>query len=304
VSLRWLCAWGCAWLACGCSRDAAPEPTQSTRERPAQPAYTPAASEVPPGREAVLAPARIQPGERLPLLVVLHGLGGSGAASARALGLARFAERERVLLLAPDGSEDSRGRRFWNAHPACCDFEQSGVDHVHELGRRIDDVVRTAPVDPGRIFVLGFSNGAFMALRLACELGDRLRAVASIAGAGPVPGASQCSATLPHVLLVHGDRDVTVRYEGGSVFDDPALARHASAAESFAQWLERAGCQGTRVGAPFDAVSAIAGHETDALQSQSCRTGSVELWTVHGGTHAIGGSVSLFERIWAHFERY
>jgi len=301
VSARWFWVCFCMWPACGCSRDAPPEPTRpTTPEQPAKPPLQPAASVT---AQDVLGPGEIRPGERLPLLVVLHGLGGSGALYARALGLARFAERERVFVLAPDGANDSRGRRFWNAHPACCDFEARGVDHVHELRGRIDAIVRSSPVDPARVFVLGFSNGGFMALRLACELGDRLRAVASIAGAGPAPATSPCSATLPHVLLVHGDRDVTVRYEGGSVFDDPALPRHASAAETFGEWADRAGCQGTATSAPFDALSAIEGPETEALQTRACRTGSVALWTVHGGTHAIGGSVSLFERIWAYFER-
>lgn len=302
MSARWFRAGCCAWLLCGCSRDAAPEPTrQSAPAKLAKPSHQPATSVT---AEEVLGPDQIVAGERLPLLVVLHGLGGSGAQSARAWGLARFADRERVFVLAPDGAQDSRGRRFWNAHPACCDFEASAVDHVHELARRIDEVVLSAPVDAGRVFVLGFSNGGFMALRLACELGDRLRAAASIAGAGPAPETSGCSTTLPHVLLVHGDRDVTVRYEGGSVFDDPALARHASAAETFREWTLRAGCEGTRAGATFDALSAIAGAETEELQSLACRTGSVTLWTVHGGTHAIGGSISLFERIWAYFAHY
>lgn len=309
-------AWVALGLLAGCSRNVERAPSASSAgraptERSARPRAEPAAraqaaAPLPPSRrerarDLTFEPLGIQPAERLPLLVVLHGLGGSGSQSAAALELARFAERERVIVLAPDGSKDSAGRRFWNAHPACCDFDASGVDHVREVGQRIDAVVHGAPVDDGRIFLIGFSNGGFMALRLACALGPRLRGVASIAGAGPGPGLN-CNSELPHVLLVHGDSDTVVRYEGGSVFDHPALPRHASASETFEEWADRAGCQNAApAAAPFDAVASIVGYETVELSAQACRRGSVRLWTVRGGTHAIGGSTSLIERIWADF---
>lgn len=304
-------AWIALALISGCSRSAEQAPGVSSAERAEaeRPATRspPALSSVetapaPPARlDGVFGPRSIPSGERLPLLVFLHGLGGSGSESAAALGLAAFAERERVVVLAPDGPQDSVGRRFWNAHPACCDFEASGVDHVRELGERIDAIARRSPVDAQRIFLVGFSNGGFMALRLACVLGDRVRGVASIAGAGP-GAATSCSSAVPHVLLVHGDRDTVVRYEGGSVFDEPALPRHGSARESFEEWADRAGCQrAAQAAVPFDAVSAIPGSETVELSGEACRRGSVGLWTVRGGIHAIGGS-SLIERIWTYFQ--
>lgn len=303
-------------LLVGCSRNVEQAPSASSAgrartDRPAQPrprseARAEAEAPLPPqrrdtARDVAYGPRVLRPGERLPLLAILHGLGGSGSESARALDLVAFAERERVLVMVPDGPKDSAGRRFWNAHPACCDFDASGVDHVRELGERIDAVVQRSPVDAQRIFLIGFSNGGFMALRLACALGPRLRGVASIAGAGPGPGLN-CNSELPHVLLVHGDSDTVVRYEGGSVFDHPALPRHASASETFEEWADRAGCQNAApAAAPFDAVASIVGYETVELSAQACRRGSVRLWTVRGGTHAIGGSTSLIERIWADF---
>lgn len=311
-------AWVALGLLAGCSRNVEQAPSagsagRAPTERSARPRARPEARaeaetpDPPPrragARDLTFEPLAIEPAERLPLLVVLHGLGGSGSQSAAALELARFAERERVIVLAPDGATDSAGRRFWNAHPACCDFEASGVDHVRELGQRIDAVVRRAPVDDERIFLIGFSNGGFMVLKLACALGDRVRGVASIAGAGPGPQARCSSGQLPHVLLVHGDRDTIVRYEGGSVFDDPALPRHASARETFDEWADRAGCQrAAQAAQPFEAVAAIAGRETVALAAEACSRGSVRLWTVRGGAHAIGGSASLLEPIWAYFQ--
>lgn len=306
-----------AWLAFGCSRDGEPPPAASSAAAPTdrsaiaqtQPATSDSGlAAKPPERrdttgDATLVPLDLKPGERLPLLMFLHGLGGSGGQSAAALELARFAERERVIVLAPDGALDSGGRRFWNAQPACCNFAASGVDHVRELEQHIDAAARRLPVDEKRIYVVGFSNGGFMALRLACDLGARLQGVASIAGAGPGSEAS-CSSPPPRqLLLVHGDQDSIVRYQGGSVFDDPALARHASAVETFQAWAERAGCESTATAREgFDALSSIAGRETVELFAEGCRRGGVSLWTVHGGGHPIGGSVSLFERIWQHFE--
>jgi polyhydroxybutyrate depolymerase len=46
---------------------------------------------------------------------------------------------------------------------------------VAYLGAVIDDVAAHYTVDPKRFFVIGHSNGGFMAHRLACEIGGRSR---------------------------------------------------------------------------------------------------------------------------------
>jgi polyhydroxybutyrate depolymerase len=275
----------------------------------AQPVKASAPSATPP-KPAFEVPAaqRYQPpdlaaGERRPLLLFLHGLGSSGRVAAN-LGLHELAARERLHLVAPDGSTDSHGRRFWNAHPACCDFDRKGIDDVARLGGLLASLAVEPHVDPRRLYVVGFSNGGFMAHRLACEHSDRIAAIASIAGAGPAPGTA-CKASEITVLEVHGDADHVVRYEGGHLFGRAELPSHASAAETFDDWSKRLSCAGaSRSGPSLDLDAALSGKETETQSFEGCPGGSTALWTVRGGGHALGADPAFHERIWSYLSKH
>ena len=241
----------------------------------------------------------LAPGERRPLLIVLHGLGSSGQNLFDALHLAEFGARERVFVIAPDGTPDRLGRRFWNAGSACCNFEQRPIDDVARLGALIDSWRARPDVDPKRVFVMGHSNGGFMTGRLACELGERISFAVSLAGAAPpvtLPCARSGSLTL---LSVHGDADVIVRYAGGTVFDSPGPAAFPSAAQGFKDWAARLHCSGDAQRLPdVDVEEWLPGAETSALHYSHCSGGSVTLWTVRGGDHSVGTDPHALDAIW------
>ena len=71
----------------------------------------------------VLPVADRAPNERLPLLLYLHGLGGSGSEALASPVIRGLAQRHRMVLVAPDGNLDREGRRFWNAGGACCNLD-------------------------------------------------------------------------------------------------------------------------------------------------------------------------------------
>lgn len=238
---------------------------------------------VDPPIEHVLAPEKLAAGDRRPLVVYLHGLGGSGADALESPALRKLSQRHRLFVVAPDGDRDRQGRRFWNAGPACCNFDRSQVDDVARLTQLIDRWRRRPEIDPARVYLLGFSNGGFMAHRLACRIPERLTAVASLAGAGiDGTGGEGCApGSSPAVLEVHGDADSIVRAGGGRVFDSPDLAPHPSAAETVRGWGKRLGCR--RVARKTEGASPqirIEAHE-------ACRTGRAQLWLVEGAGHQL-----------------
>ena len=230
-----------------------------------------------------------KPGERRPLLVFLHGLGGSGAEALADPGVRRLAAAARMVLVAPDGSADRAGQRFWNAGGACCNFDGRAVDDLGRLEKLIDDWRQRPEIDPQRVYVVGFSNGGFMAHRLACWMDERLAAVVSIAGAGRAKQEA-CPINSPiAVLEVHGDADAIVRYGGGWVFDRHTLDPHPSARETIDDWAERLGCPGEKAAKPKleDLDPRLAGAETSIVSYTACKQGTAELWTVHGGGHML-----------------
>ena len=251
---------------------------------------------MPPGQ--IYLPHGLTGNERAPLLVFLHGLGASGKAAFDLLGLRALGERERTFVVAPDGTIDSKGRRFWNAHPACCDFDGRGVDDVAWLGTLLDEFSSAHPVDRERIYLLGYSNGGFMVQRLACRLSDRIAAFASIAGASPEVMEPCVIRSRLAALEVHGDADDVVAYGGGTLFGRAGAPRHASSPETLAFWSEHLGCEGkAKVGPSLDLDSRLPGTETRTEGFDGCRLGSAALWTVQGGTHLVWRP-KLVEQVW------
>jgi polyhydroxybutyrate depolymerase len=243
----------------------------------------------------VLPVADRAPGERLPLLLYLHGLGGSGNEALTNPELRALAERHRMVLIAPDGNFDREGRRFWNAGGACCNFDGKAVNDVARLEALLFHWTQRPEIDPARVYVVGFSNGGFMAHRLACFMDDRLAAVVSIGGAGRAPEEACAPVSTIAVLEIHGDADPIVRYGGGHVLDNRAADPHPSAPETFRDWAERLGCpsQAKPKTTAVDLDPRLPGAETKIESFDDCPHGSVELWTVHGGGHQVATPAML-----------
>jgi polyhydroxybutyrate depolymerase len=236
--------------------------------------------------------------QRRPLLIFLHGLGGSGADLVQRLELIEFAEAQGVAFMAPEGSLDYSGRRFWNASASCCNFDGLPVDHVAELRTWITAALRHPGLDPRRVYVIGYSNGGFMAYRAACELSPLLRGIFSIAGAGPSDGEACNPVQSLSVVEIHGDRDAIVDFGGGHLFADTRRPRHPSVQRSLSRWAKHNACDGTQsVSADLDLDPRIAGSETQVHSYGGCAEHPVEAWQIRGGDHASGLSRYSLEAI-------
>lgn len=222
--------------------------------------------------------------ERRPFVLFLHGLGGNGTGFRGGLGVAELAEKYRFSYASPDGDFDSKGRRFWNAWNACCDFDGKNPDHVAGLGKILDDARSDPKVDPARVWVLGYSNGGFMAHRLACER-PGIAAIVSIAGMGPNE-SEPCKPAAPvRVIQIHGDADTIVSYAGGRTLGAHDGPSHVSARQTVLDWAKRRTCDKSfaRVDAR-DLVRELPGDETTRETISGCGP-LLELWTVAGGDH-------------------
>lgn len=263
-----------------------------------EPAATPSPSLVALRPYGLAVPGAYRASTPAPLVVVLHGYGSGGRAQAEYFGLLADAEEHGYLLAYPDGLVDPRGNRFWNATDGCCNFYGSSVNDVAYLGAVIDDVASRYTVDAKRVFVVGHSNGGFMAHRLACEIGGRLAAVVSLAGAvWQNPGA--CPAVSPvNVLQVHGDADETISYTGGPSYP--------SALQTAALWAQKNRCSGAlEAGVDKDLDVQLPGLETRAESYAGCPPGgAVGLWTIQGGGHIPRLGASWADEVWAYFSAH
>ena len=224
-----------------------------------------------------------------PLIVLLHGFGVDGATQLAVFGFGALADERNVIIAYPDGTNGKDDNRYWNATDACCGAGKNPPDDVAYLTAVVHDVEKRYHVDPKQVFVVGHSNGGFMAHRLACERADVFAAAVSLAGA-QWTDVSHCKPSRPvSVLQVHGDADGTIAYGGGNnVQADGSEVTYPSAAQTVADWAKLDGCTGALAdsGTTLDLETSLAGNETKVSRYAGCPAGvSVELWTIQGGSH-------------------
>jgi len=249
------------------------------------------------GRDAtVFVPEAYDGTTALPLVLLLHGYGINGAQMAQFTGFGAIAEANDLLFASPDGTVDADGGNFWNAAGACCDFARSGVDDSAFLRGIIDQARERANVDPARIWVVGHSNGGFMAHRLACDHADVIAAVVSMAGA---IDAVACEPSEPvAVLQVHGTADPTILFGGGNV--GAGGDNYPGAADTVAQWALTNSCGERSTVDPvnIDLATDLAGAETTVSRFDGCAEGgAAELWSVEGAGHIINGGAAFVTRM-------
>lgn len=227
----------------------------------------------------------------IPLVILLHGYGQSGEAAADWLRLSSVAESLGVLWCAPGSRTDKGGNQFWNATDACCDFDGSGEDDASYLRDLIREIAAHSAVDRKRVYLIGLSNGAFMAYQMALLHADLVAGVAAIAGMTSFERPDGPSQPV-NILHIHGTADTTVAYGGGALNtpDFPAnMASFPGAQASVRLWALYNGCSGpvTESQPSLDIDLDVPGRETAVTRyANHPPGGAVELWAAGGASHS------------------
>ena len=233
----------------------------------------------------------------MPLLMIVHGYSVNGAIQEAYLQAASLIDTKNVFILAPDGTTDQAGKRFWNATDACCNLYGSNIDDVAYLKGLLADVQHDYKIDPKRIFLWGHSNGAFMSQRMACEDSEEIAAIVSLAGA-QWEDATKCQPTAKvSVLDIHGDADGTISYTGGSILSHA----YPSEAVTMSRWQTMDACTTGLTDDPtmIDLDSTLPGAETTVARLGGCPGGiGAELWTMHGADHTPSWNPGIADTVW------
>ena len=243
------------------------------------------------GRERcyhLYVPSDYDPAHPAPVVVSLHGFLSNPDSQAWISGWQQLAEQHGFLVAYPQGT--SYPQR-WNAGTTW----NSGADDVQFLRDLLDDLNGVAAVDTSRVYVNGFSNGGGMAVRIACEVADRVAAIGTVAAA--VTDLEKCAPARPvPVVAFHGTADPIVPYGGGEMQGDPwregaMLTRGPNTFIGAEQWIARwaagNGCE--------PAPQAIAPQgDVRGVRYTGCDQGAdVVLYTVEDGGHTWPGGVAI-----------
>ena len=238
----------------------------------------------PSSRKAILElPGGHNVSHKLPLVVALHGYTSSGLGVSGFFDLIDSVHENGHLLLRPDGTISATGQRFWNATDACCNIWGQEVDDVSWLTSLINEAITYHGADPEGIIIVGYSNGGFMAHRMACERGDMLRSIISLAGATHYDFNDCPNTGYPNVLQIHGTSDSVILYDGGAILGN----NYPAASQTVFSWANRSGCDLIYTETnQLDLISPRGVNDTNEYEHLNCSSGNrVSLWEIPNGSH-------------------
>lgn len=275
-------------LLAGC---AGAEPNDTAgRERPSAtaapvPAQACDTSALPPGtseqvitvggaiRRYLLVVPDDPPQRRLPVVEVLHGLGGDPLSMLAYTGWAQVATDHQALVVAPAAEGE---RRSW-------DFTSTIDDPASDaafLAAVFEAVSTQYCGDPARQYVSGISNGSAMVFALACSGRVPIQAYGGVAAIGYLP---RCSMAPPaSIVYFHGTDDRVVPYAGGTTPIGPA----DGVEDSLARWAAHDGCRSQ------PAESTVA-DDVRLRTWAACDGSRLEAYIVDGGGHTWPGAFPL-----------
>ena len=201
---------------------------------------------------------------RLPLVLELHGSGGTAAGQARTSGFDQVAARE-GFAVASLQAESSR----WNVP-----VNATRPDDVAYVRDVIDHVSARLCTDPARVYATGFSGGGRMSSLLGCKLNDRIAAIAPVSGLRwPAP----CAGRPVPVLTFHGLADPQNPYAGRVPGRNDEWVE--SVPEALAGWARHNGCR-------LNAIEEDPAGPLSTLRYAGCRDGAeVRLIRIDGLGH-------------------
>ena len=242
----------------------------------------------------------------VPLVLNFHGYGSNATQQMFYGDFRDIADTEGFLLVHPEGTL-SNGNQFWNVgFPGTT---SSTIDDVGFTEALIDELANSYAIDLDRVYATGMSNGGFMSFLLACQLSEKIAAVASVTGSMTPGTFNDCNAQHPTpVLQIHGTNDSVVPYDGNSIWTLPIV-------DVVSYWVNYNNCDTTPTTTTFPDLDLSDGSTVEHSVYEDGDLGSTtEHMKVIGGGHTWPGSIintpgtnqdiDASMEIWSFFSRF
>jgi polyhydroxybutyrate depolymerase len=221
-------------------------------------------------------------GKKAPVVFALHGAKGTADRLAGYLGLNEVADREGFVVVYPQGEKNR-----WNdgrAADKAGGGEVSSANDFEFLNGLADALIVQGVADPNRVYLLGVSNGGFMAFNAACDATSRFAAYVSVIASMPVEAIAKCKpARSVSVMMINGTADELITFDGGA--GKFGISGNAPPMEVAKHFAGLAGCKSVSAMALPDADPKD-GTRVSLSSWGGCVPGSgVEFYAVDGGGH-------------------
>ena len=241
------------------------------------------------GRERtyqIHVPSSYTGSQSVPLVLSLHGRLGTGAGQQRLTHMDRISDAHGFLVVYPDGLD-----RSWADGRGGSPSDRNGINDIKFLSTLIDRLEHEYKVDASRVCATGMSNGGFMTGRLACELSDRIAAVAIVAASLSDNVAASCHPARPvSVLVLQGTNDPLVPFQGGALGKNGSRGHILSHEATVQKWLALDQCKDTERLDSSATESATSAAYSSITMHTGCAAGTeVEDYVVVNGGHTWPG---------------
>ena len=214
-------------------RTASVEPTQTASDAPSQIENGSLDFDGWERSYAVFLPKSYDGTKNYPLVIYLHSYGWTAQKGMNYTALNEVADTHDFIAVYPGA------RTNWNSgigdHSQWPTRDNDDVGFIEAL---IDVLSSDYAVDSEMVYATGYSNGGFMAHKLACQLSHRIAAIAAVGGVISNSVLADCNPlrTMP-VLQIHGTKDPWVPFEGNGAWH--------SVEETLAYWIDFNHCVST-----------------------------------------------------------
>jgi polyhydroxybutyrate depolymerase len=248
----------------------------------------------------------------LPIVIALHGGGGKGKGMIRLTGFNDVSDANNFIVVYPDGINHQ-----WNdgREVNITLINNKEVNDVLFISELIDTMITRYNADPHKVNVTGISNGGIMSFRLACELSNKIAAIAPVAASMTPFQVDHCALyrKVP-MMLIFGNEDPLIPFEGGQIIGKRGEVVSVEKCVKF--WLTHDSCSFDTSTSIIDSVD----DDTRAIKSSysdSKGNTPVIFWLIEGGGHTwpcglqylpklfIGrtsGQIDASEEIWKFFK--
>jgi polyhydroxybutyrate depolymerase len=223
----------------------------------------------------------------VPLVMALHGRLGTGQGQERLGHMNKSSDQHGFLIVYPDGID-----RSWADGRGSSPSDKTNVNDVKFLSELIARLASRYKIDRSRVYATGMSNGGFMSARLACDLSEKLAAVAIVGASISTTAAAACRPTNSiSVLIMQGTSDPLVSFDGGPLGKNGhrgEILSHDAAVQKFASLNH---CPAEPAGSHIP-DTAHDGTAIDVSIYSCCASGSeVRSYAIVNGGHTWPGGI-------------
>ena len=256
-------------------------------------------------REYILyVPASYTVDQSVPLLFNFHGYTSNANVQMYYGSFRSIADTAGFIIIHPQGTLDNQGITFWNVG-----WGTEVVDDVGFTEAMIDSIGVKYNIDLERVYATGMSNGGFMSFHLACQLSEKIAAVASVTGSMTPFTFNNCNPQHPApILQIHGTADNVVPYNG-------AIAWTLSIEDVLQYWVNYNNCDTSATITNLPNINLYDGSTVELIIYDGGDNGvTVGHFKVIGGGHTWPGTVfgspgtnydiNASVEIWKFFSKY